>query len=179
MSKNPPSATVPLKLRPLQANDLPALLEIQLACYGPDLIEQEEVYARRLASAVNCSFVAECDGQVCGYLAAYRSLQGKVTPLHGDFESPPGTPDTLYLHDMAVSPAHAGQGMARALLEALWAQGRAAGLLRTALVSVQGSQGYWARHGYIPQLLDDAQERARLASYGDGAIYMVRPLGPA
>ena len=179
MSKNPPSATVPLKLRPLQANDLPALLEIQLACYGPDFIEHEAVYARRLASAANCSLVAECDGQVCGYLAAYQSAQGKVTPLHGDFENPQGPPDTLYLHDMAVSPVHAGQGMARALLEALWARGRAAGVLRTALVSVQDSQGYWSRHGYLPQLLDDAQERARLASYGDGAIYMVRPLDPA
>jgi ribosomal protein S18 acetylase RimI-like enzyme len=178
MSKNLPSGTVPMKLRPLQANDLPALLEIQLACYRRDFIEHEEVYARRLASAANCSLAIERGGQVCGYLAAYHSAHGKVTPLHGDFESPQGTPDTLYLHDMAVSPSHAGQGMARALLEALWARGRAAGLLRTALVSVQGSQAYWARHGYIPQPLRDAQERARLASYGDGAVYMVRPLDP-
>lgn len=173
------SSTAPVEPRTLQASDLPTLLRIQLACYGSGLIEGEAVYARRLASPVNCSLAAERAGHMCAYLAAYRSVHGKVTPLHGDFTSPQGTPDTLYVHDMAVLPAHAGQGVAGALLEALWARGRAAGLRRTALVSVQDSQAYWARHGYAPQALRDPDERARLASYGAGAVYMVRELGAA
>lgn len=163
-------------LRPLHANDLPALLRIQLACYGHEFIEGAEVYARRLASPLNCSLVCEWEGRICAYLAAYRSQQGKVTPLHGDFAVAHGAPDTLYLHDMAVLPSLAGRGLARALLERMWAIGSAARLHRSALVSVQDSQAYWARQGYTSQPLHDAVERSRLASYGDGAVYMVRAL---
>lgn len=172
------SYSSPITLRALQPNDLPALLQVQSACYDPGFIESVGVYARRLASLANCSLVCEIDGELCAYLAAYRSTAGKVTPLHGDFELPLSAPDTLYLHDMAVLPAHAGQGLARALLESLWAKGKALGLRRSALVSVQDSQAYWARHRYIPYALQDAHERARLASYGDGAVYMVRSLDP-
>jgi GNAT superfamily N-acetyltransferase len=169
-------STTPIILRTLTAGDLPALLRIQLACYGPDFIESADVYARRLASAVNCSLACERDGRLLAYLAAYRTVQDKVTPLHGDFERPPRAPDTLYLHDMAVLPESAGQGLARSLLERLWEEGRALGLRQSALVSVQGTQDYWARHGYLPRPLHDGAERARLASYGAGAVYMARSL---
>ncbi len=178
MSNTVSTSLPPAAFRMLQPDDLPALLQVQRACYGDNFIESAEVYARRLASPVNCSLVCERQGLVVAYLAAYRSLDGKITPLHGDFETPQGTPDTLYLHDMAVLPAHAGQGMAQALLELLCERGRAAGLRRTALVSVQGSQDYWARHGYRPQPLHDTDECARLAGYGAGAVYMVRSLDP-
>ena len=171
-----PPSPVPGAPRALQLHDLPGLLQVQLACYGAGFVESAEVFARRLASPANCSLVLERAGQVCAYLAAYRSVRGKVTPLHGDFEGPPGAPDTLYLHDMAVLPACAGQGLAQTLLAPLWAQGAAWGLRYTALVSVQGSQGYWEHHGYAVQPLADAQQRERLASYGEGAVYMVRTL---
>jgi ribosomal protein S18 acetylase RimI-like enzyme len=163
-------------VRPLTLSDLPGLLAVQLACYGEDFVESGEVFARRLASPVHCSLVLERAGVVCAYLAAYRSVRGKVTPLHGDFEATPHA-DTLYLHDLAVRPDCAGQGLARALLEPMWNQARAEGLQHTALVSVQGSEAYWQRHGYTAQPLADAVQRARLAGYGDGAVYMVRMLG--
>ncbi|QBE67516.1 GNAT family N-acetyltransferase [Pseudoduganella lutea] len=162
--------------RALRAGDLPALLAIQQACYGAAYIESAQVYARRLASPVNCSRVWERDGQVCAYLAAYRSLLGKVTPLHGDFGVPHGAADTLYVHDMAVLPSCAGQGIARALLESVWEEGRAAGLRHSALVSVQDSRAYWERCGYDARAPSGQADLARLASYGDGAIYMVREL---
>ena len=94
-----------LEVRPLQTDDLPALMAVQRAAYGDGFMESTEVFARRLASPVNCSLALLLDGALCAYLAAYQSVQGKVTPLHGDFEPPVGTaPDTLYLHDMAVLP---------------------------------------------------------------------------
>jgi ribosomal protein S18 acetylase RimI-like enzyme len=164
-------------VRALATTDLPGLHAVQLACYGEGFIESSEVFARRIASPANCSLVLERDGQVCAYLAAYRSRIAKITPLHGDFEAVPA-PDTLYLHDMAVLPALAGQGLARVLLEALWAHAHAEGLHHTALVAVQGAQGYWARHGYAAHALADAVQRQRLASYGDDALYMSRALAP-
>ena len=162
-------------VRPLALSDLTDLLVVHLACYGEGFVESGDVFARRLASPANCSLVLERGGEVCAYLAAYRSVQGKVTPLHGDFEAV-ALHDTLYLHDMAVLPAHAGQGLAHELLQPLWAQARAQGLAHSALVSVQGSQAYWQRQGYTLQPLQDATQRARLASYGAGAVYMVRDL---
>lgn len=148
-------------------------MAVQLACYGPGYAESTEVFARRLASPAQCCLVVEQAGEVVAYLAAYRSCLGKVTPLHGDFARY-AHPDTLYLHDMAVLPRCAGQGLASALLQPLWTQARAEGLRHSALVSVQGSQGYWARHGYAAQPLTDALQRELLAGYGEDAVYMVR-----
>lgn len=162
-------------VRPLALSDLADLLDVQLACYGEGFVESGDVFARRLASPANCSLVLERGGVICAYLAAYRSVPGKVTPLHGDFEAV-AQPDTLYLHDMAVLPANAGQGLARALLQPLWAQAASQGLRHSALVSVQGSQAYWERQGYAQQPLEDATQRARLTSYGESAVYMVRSL---
>lgn len=164
-------------VRPLALSDLADLLAVQLACYGEGFVESGDVFARRLASPANCSLVLDQGGKVCAYLAAYRSVRGKVTPLHGDFDVVPAA-DTLYLHDMAVLPTCAGQGLARALLAPLWERAVQEGLRHTALVSVQGSQGYWARHGYAEQELQDAVQRQRLAMYGEGATYMVRRLTP-
>ena len=158
--------------RALSLGDLPGLLSVQRTCYGDDYVEGAEVFARRIASAANCSMVLEREGVVCAYLAAYRSRVGKVTPLHGDFE-PNGAPDALYLHDMAVHPDFAGQGLARALIQALWQRARAEQLAYSGLVSVQGSEAYWERQGYRRHPIDDVAQRASLASYGADAVYML------
>ena len=160
-----------MHVRPLTAADLPGLLAVQRACYGPGYVESAEVFARRLRNPAQCSQVAESAGAVVAYLAAYPSLWGKVTPLHGDFEAV-AQADTLYLHDMAVHPAHTGQGLAPALLAPLLHSARAQGLRHSALVAVQGAQNYWARHGYTPQALQDTAQRQRLAGYGADAVYM-------
>lgn len=163
-------------MRRLGGEDLPGLLAVQRACYGEGFLESADVFARRLASPVNCSLVVGAPGAVRAYLAAYRSVRGKVTPLHGDFEVPAVAPDTLYLHDMAVHPACAGQGLAGALLQASWREARGAGLRYTALVSVQGSRAYWERQGYAVRKPASAEARERLAGYGAQAVYMERLL---
>ena len=162
-------------IRTLEPRDLPGLLAVQRACYGEGFVESAKVFARRLASPANCSLAAEQGGRIVGYLAAYRSVLGKVTPLHGGFDTV-DAPDTLYLHDMAVLPAYAGQGIARALLAPLLHGARGEGLRHSALVAVQGAQGYWARHGYAPWALHDMAQRQRLAGYGADAVYMAMKL---
>lgn len=166
---------MPWTVRALTPDDLPGLQAVQIACYGDGLVEAAAVFARRLASPADCSQVAVRDGAVVAYLAAYHSRLGKVTPLHGDFDATPA-PDTLYLHDMAVLPDCAGQGLAQALLQRLLAPARAAGLRHTALVSVQGSQAYWERRGYAAHALRDAAQQRHLEGYGAGAVYMAQAL---
>ena len=162
-------------VRPMVSSDLDAVLDIQRACYGEGFLEGADVITRRIASPMGLSCVAERGGRVCAYLAAYASHPGKLTPLHGDFEAAP-QPDTLYLHDLAVHPQAAGLCLAQALVRHLWAQGVALGLAASALVSVQGSEGYWQRHGYVAQPLYQPEQQQRLASYGEGAVYMAREL---
>ena len=55
------------------------------------------------------------------YLAAYWSAPGMITPLQGEFEAADPA-RLLYLHDMAVHPAQAGQRLAGRLRRSLWAQ---------------------------------------------------------
>ena len=144
---------------PLTLQDLPGLLAVQRACYGEGYLESAEVYARRLVSPAQCSLVLKRESRVCAYLAAYDSVAGQVTPLHGEFV-PVAEPDTLYLHDLAVLPELGGQGMAARLLRTLW----------------QGAQGFWQRHGYVAYTLQDTAQRERLAAYGRDAVYMMRRL---
>ena len=163
-------------IRALALQDLPALLAVQRACYGDGYIEGAEVFARRLASPANCSLAVERAGRLVGYLAAYRSRLGKLTPLNGGFDTV-AQPDTLYLHDLAVAPQAAGQGLAQRLVSHLWARAAEERLSHSALVSVQGSQPFWERLGYRVQALDDPAQQRHLDSYGAGACYMAKTLG--
>ncbi|OJX34429.1 MAG: GNAT family N-acetyltransferase [Burkholderiales bacterium 68-12] len=164
------------QVRPLAEEHLPALQQVQRACYGEGYIESTEVFARRLACTAQCSLVLELDGRVAGYLAACDVVQGWVAPLHGDFEALT-PPDTLYLHDLAVLPELSGHGLAQRLLQTLWQGAQARGLQRSALVSVQGTQGFWQRQGYLAWTLQDPVQRERLVTYGRDAVYMQRRLG--
>ena len=162
----------------MRAADLPSVMAIQRVCYGDAYVEGHGVLACRLACPANGSLVALRGGEVLAYLAAYWSVVGKVTPLHGDFEAC-ARPDTLYLHDMAVHPDQAGQGLARGLLAPLWAQAARRGMRYSSLVSVQGSQDYWFRQGFKEHPLQDVQQQRHLASYGCEAVYMLRSLPAA
>ncbi|QNP50548.1 GNAT family N-acetyltransferase [Diaphorobacter aerolatus] len=163
--------------RALRLEDLAGLAAVQRACYGSELLESADVFAKRIASDANCSLVLEVEGRVCAYLAAYHSRAKKVTPLHGDFDAI-SEPDTLYLHDMAVLSEYAGQGLARALLKLMRQRASESRLRYSGLVSVQGSEAYWKRQGYAPCELKNPAEQRNLASYGEGAVYMVCELGP-
>lgn len=160
------------RVRPLRRADLPALLQLQAACYGAGLIEGPEVYARRLARADGLSLAAtDAQGGLLAYLAAYASVPGQVTPLQGDFESPPQA-DTLYLHDLAVHPDHGGRGLAASVLNAAWQAARQRGLRQAALVSVQGTRRFWERQGFaVAHTL-----APELAAYGPQALYMQKRL---
>lgn len=166
----------PILLRSIREDDLDAVLAVQAACYPPAMQEAGEVVRSRIRAAGATSFVAECGGTVCGYVFAYRSSQGAVTPLDAHFEVREEG-DTLYIHDLSVSPAAAGQGLARRLVERLQALAREQGLACCALVSVQDSQRFWERLGFRETACADEPARLALASYPPVAVYMRRALG--
>lgn len=173
------SPTPLLVVRPLTTADVAQLLRIQRLCYGAEFIEGAEVFTRRLQAAHHCSWAAQQHGRVVAYVAAYWSRPGKVTPLQGEFvdDTDAEAESVLYLHDLAVEPSKAGQGIAAQLLQTAVSHAQARGVQRAALVAVQGAEGYWRRQGFGPSQPTDVTQKAHLASYGAGAQYMERGLG--
>jgi GNAT superfamily N-acetyltransferase len=160
-----------MRIGPMAQGDLAGVLAVQAACYPPAMQEPADVVLARLAASPGTVLVARDDDGVCAYLFAYPSCLGKVTPLHGAF-AVPAEPDTLYLHDLAVAPRAAGQGVARALVARLHDEAAARGLPHAALVSVQDSLAFWASLGYAPA----AGDAFALATYPGAAQYMTKRL---
>jgi len=151
--------------------DLDAVLAVQAACYPPAMQEAADVVRARLRASPGTVLVARDDDGVCAYLFAYPSRLGKVTPLGGAF-AVSTEPDTLYLHDLAVAPRAAGQGVARRLVARLHEDAAGRGLRHAALVSVQDSLAFWESLGYVAAAGDDAA----LATYPGAAHYMTKRL---
>lgn len=159
--------------RAMRRVDLDDVVRIQReACggHGGDSLEPGAVLRERLRVAPDTAWVAVLEGRA---QAGYRFRLGCVTPLHGVFEvQARGT--CLYLHDLAASCAVAGRGIGQALVDHALRAGRARGCAHSALVSVQGSSGFWRRRGYAGQPLAQPAMRDALATYGAGAVYMAR-----
>jgi GNAT superfamily N-acetyltransferase len=160
-----------MRIGPMAHGDLAGVLDVQAACYPPAMQEPARVVRARLAASPGTVLVARDDDGVCAYLFAYPSRLGKVTPLNGPF-TVPAEPDTLYLHDLAVAPRAAGQGVARRLVARLHDDAARRGLRHAALVSVQDSLAFWESLGYVPAAGDDAA----LATYPGAAHYMAKRL---
>ncbi|BDU73738.1 GNAT family N-acetyltransferase [Mesoterricola silvestris] len=157
-----------MPVRRLSPEDLPAILEVQRACYPEALREAEAVFAAKLRA-----FPGGCRGLHRGDLVgAYVFFQpwrrGRVLPL-GDAAPPPADPDCLYVHDLAVIPAWRGTGAAGDLLAAVLGLAADLGLGTLALTAVQGAEPFWERQGF---------RRVRSFTYAPGvdATYMVRIL---
>lgn len=161
----------PVILRTIRETDLDAALRVQAACYPPVMQETAQVVLSRIRAAGDTSFVAECEGEVCAYVFAYRSTRGAVTPLDAGFDVAEDG-DTLYIHDLSVSPAATGRGLARLLVAQLQALARALGLANCALVSVQSSQAFWERLGFRAAECTGDEARMALATYPPVALYM-------
>lgn len=162
-------------VRTMQPADLEAVYHIQTQAYIADMVEAPALLARRLAAAPACAWVAELDNQVVAYLAAYPSRFGKISSLGQEFQ-PAQSANALYLHDMAVAPAQAGQGLARAMLANALEYAGAQGWQYACLVSVQSTRSYWQNLGFIVQADLDEEQLAKLNSYVGPAFYMIRAL---
>lgn len=169
---------MPFALQALGHWPLPALMAVQAQAYGPQLIERAEVLASKLAAApagqpLSWGVAASAaPAQLLGYAIAcpWHTSQ---TPQwnHCTQPLPPGQANAVYVHDIAISPAGRGQGLAARLLAHTLAQARAQGLAQAVLVAVQGAESYWQRQGFAP-----TSPGPDLASFGPGAVWMWRAL---
>lgn len=163
-------------LRPMQPNDLPAVLSVQRLCYVLEMNENGDIWRDRLAAAADFAWVAEIGGAVCAYLATYPSRLDKLTPLGGEFVVAAGA-DCLYFHDLAVAPAASGSGLGARLVEHALQAAQRHGLAHAALVCVQDAFAFWQHHGFAERQPVATAAAAALASYPPPARYLWRSIG--
>ncbi|QIP09026.1 GNAT family N-acetyltransferase [Bradyrhizobium symbiodeficiens] len=159
--------------RPAHASDLPAISAIAARIH-PDLPESPEVLAEKMRLCPDGCRLLVVGDEIAGYGLSHPWKQHRIPPLDGLLERLPEDADCLYIHDVAVLAESRG-GVLRAYIADIEQLARASGLATLALVSVYATQPLWQRLGFRP-VTADADLRAKLASYGEGATYMLRDL---
>ncbi len=154
-------------MRPLAPRDLPAIMRVQRASYRPSLIEPPEAFLSKISSFPMGAWGHLSDGELAAYIVCVPGTSNDIYPLGSVTASLPDRPDHLYIHDLAVHPAHRGHGIADRLIHQAEAVAAELGHRRIALTSVQGSEQFWVCHGF---------EHVRWLEYapGEPAAYMVK-----
>lgn len=159
-----------LEVRPLRSDDLPAVLEIQLAAYGAGYQESAAVLGRKLELAPGGCWLAHMGGAAAvGYVFAHPWDGAGAPALHAPLASIPAGAAHGFVHDLAVSPAARGLGVAAALLARVRAWSSAAGHRSMRLVALADAVPFWARYGFATLPV------APPAAYGEAARLMERP----
>lgn len=162
-------------LRPMCMDDLPPIMALQASVYPAELFESAQVLASKLSAVPPGwhSLVATDGDTLCGYVFAYP-WNSQSQPQLNHLLVAQQSCDVLYVHDVAVSGAYAGRGIAHQLLTQMLRQAQQFGLARAMLVAVEGAQGYWSRQGFTA-----IHEVAADPAFGGQAVLMQRDLLPS
>ncbi|MBR0957679.1 GNAT family N-acetyltransferase [Bradyrhizobium japonicum] len=162
--------------RPAHAFDLPAIGAIAARIH-PDLPESLEVFAEKMRLYPDGCRVLAGDDEIAGYGLSHPWKQHRIPPLGDLLARLPDDADCLYVHDVAILPDFRG-GVLRAYIADIEQLARSSGITVLALVSVYATWPLWEHLGFRA-VTADAELRAKLASYGKGATYMLRDLAAA
>lgn len=160
-----------LVLRAMQEADFPNIMVIQQACYYA--LEPESwasLHAKFSLSPRTC-LVAETDSRLIGYLFALPWHDQSLPALNCILTELPAAPNCLYVHDLAIHPDVRHSGAGSAMIRSVRQIALQHQLSKAILVSVQGSQPFWARHGFSPRTLTSAL-RHKLQTYGADVLAM-------
>jgi GNAT superfamily N-acetyltransferase len=154
-------------VRQLTLCDLDACVAIECVCYPEAVCEGHAVFACKLAHhAEGCWAAVDASDQVLGYALSLPACAADC-PIELSSSSHPSsvTADTLYLHDVAVSPAAQGRGIGRILFQRTVEHARACGVPSITLTAVCGAWAHWTRRGFVPCTEHSKAALERLASY--------------
>lgn len=161
-----------LTVRAMEAEDLPAALELQAQNYPPFLIEDNQAFASRLNVAAPYCLVALLDGTLVGYLLAHGWPRRSPPPV-GKVLSNAELSEVLFIHDLSIGSIGRGLGIGLKLVERAFELAARDGLRSAELIAVEGAATYWERFGFanvaIGQGLAD-----KVAGYGAEARWMER-----
>lgn len=153
--------------------DLAAVEQIAAAVH-PAFYESSEVLAERQQLYRHGCYLLEIGDRPTGYILSHPWHDGMPPALNTMLGSLPDEPSTYYLHDLALLPVARRIGAASHIVEALTKHAQAQGLPTMSLVAVNGSAGFWSRHGFRP--VDVPALAGKLESYEPEARLMVKPL---
>jgi len=163
-----------LNWRAMTPDDLDGVVAVAQLSF-PDHPEERACFANRLELyPQGCFVLAAPDGAIMGYLVAYPWKVNAAPALNVLIDAIPTDAEVVYLHDLALHPDTRGGGHTRPIIERLADQARADGWPSVALVAVNDASSFWSRNRFEVQ--NPPGMAAKLASYGDDARYMVRPL---
>lgn len=166
----------PGRWRAMSAADLPAINALAVRIH-PDFPEDEAVFAERLRLYPDGCRVFERDNRIEAYVVSHPWLRAEPPALNSLLGELPSDPATYYIHDLALAPEARGSGAAPDIVAWLAAHALTSGLLSMSLIAVNGSSGFWQRQGF--EVTHNSLLEAKLRSYGDDAVFMIRSLKPA
>jgi ribosomal protein S18 acetylase RimI-like enzyme len=159
--------------RNLTGYDMPAVIQIAAQVH-PSFFESAEVLAERQRLYHNGTYLLEIGERPAGYVLSHPWRLGQLPALNALLGELPAQSDTYYIHDLALLPVARRIGAASFIVEALRKHAAAHGFPTMSLVAVNGSQGFWERHGFA--VADRPDLLQKLTSYEDAARFMVRQL---
>ena len=86
----------------------------------------------------------------------------------------PRSPDTYYLHDIALVPVARRSGAATTIVQMLIAEARSLAVETVSLIAVSNSEDFWRKQGFLAET--DEALKPKLVSYGADSRFMVLPL---
>ncbi len=159
--------------RPMRAGDRTAVAAIADVVH-PAYPEDAAVFDERLRLYPEGCLVFAGGGDLLGYAISHPWRSGAPPRLNARLGALPPTPDTFYLHDVALLPALRGRGAATDIVARLAQRARAEKLPTMSLVAVNGSAGFWRRFGFRP--VDAPALADKLRSYGADVAFMTLAL---
>lgn len=159
--------------RTMTSYDLKDVEEIASKVH-PTLYEHPDVLAERQQLYHNGCYVLELGDKAVGYVLSHPWRSDSLPELNTELGKLPDTPDTYYLHDLALLPVARRLGTASQIVQALIKHATARGFPTIRLIAVNNSQSFWEKHGFA---VEDAPDLIpMLQSYDAAARLMVRDL---
>lgn len=162
--------------RAMTGYDLPAVQKIARQVH-PGFFESTEVLGERQRLYHNGCYLLEIGEKPAGYVLSHPWRSGSLPALNVLLGELPAAADTYYLHDLALLPVARRVGAASHIVAALGKHAAAQGYASMTLVAVNGSIGFWERHGFAVHGAPGLEHKLR--SYEDAARLMVKPLRAA
>lgn len=157
----------------MEKDDLKSVYDLSCLLHA-DLPESESVLTEKLRlSPQSCWCLIEAD-RIVGYAFTHPWLLRHIPALDHFLDEIPAKADCLYLHDIALLPQMRGRGALRDLFHLVLGAAKQFNLLHLALTCVHGYEALWAHYGFMHQ--EQTHTAAALATYGEGACYMIRDL---
>lgn len=157
----------------MSAADLP-LVSVLAARIHPNYPEDDAVFAERLRLYPQGCRVLEGEQGLVAYVVGHPWRHLEPPSLNALLGALPSQPSTFYIHDLALAPEVRATGVAGLVVDELTDHARKAELPTMSLIAVNGSAGFWQRHGF--EVVQDPLLDSKLRSYGDDARFMARTL---